>query len=480
MSDIPNLSSQCKVITPSSPEYEKAISRNTLTAVIPAKYVAYPSTPSDVSAILKFARTQNPHLPIAVKGGGLNSYPVSSSEGITIDMSQIRHVRLAEDKKSVTVGGGAIWEDVYAPLDEQGLIAAGANVWNVGVAAYVLGGGFSNLTPAHGYGCDSLLEGTIVLADGRIVKCDADNEPDLFWALRGNFNQAFLLLTLIPEIFSRRWAPIWCSDRTGLEDVPSHGPAFTGAIIYPANELQSFLNVLKKRLSTPSPKQVFILGFSRAAPDYYPTLLFIPYVEGTPEEVDAVISPFRTEITPLLEQTVTLTSFMQATHATDGITKQFPPRRINGGALFGSLWDDLILSMYDEWLKFTENSDSKTSLALWEFYPPGRNTEIDIKDTAYPCRKQQNYFHVYGLHSSPERDTPTREWIEKVTSKVNAANLEKMGFKFPIPHNSGTGLEAPEDIYGEHLQRLRELKTKYDPHQMFNKKYWTIPPLTSN
>ncbi|GJJ15849.1 hypothetical protein Clacol_010127 [Clathrus columnatus] len=462
MSDIPNLSSQCKVITPSSPEYEKAIARSTLTAVIPAKYVVYPSTPSDISAILEFARTQNPPLPIAVKGGGLNSNPVSSSEGITIDMFQIRHVRLAEDKKSVTVGGGAIWEDVYAPLDEHSLIAAGANAWNVGVAAYVLGGGYSSLAPAHGYGCDSLLEATVVLADGRIVKCDADNEPDLFWALRG----AGLQFGVVTELV--------------LKTYPSHGPIFTGAIVYAPNELQSFLNVLKKRLSTPSPKQVFILGFSRAAPDYYPTLLFIPYVEGTPEEVDAVISPFRTEITPLLEQTVTLASFMQAAHFTDGITKQFPPRRINGLALFSGLWDDLVLSMYDEWLKFTENNDSKTSLVLWEFHPPGKNTEIDIKDTAYPCRKQQNYFNIYGLHTSPERDTPTREWIEKVTSKVNAANLEKMGFKFPIPQNHGSGLDAPEDIYGKHLQRLRELKTKYDPHQVFNKKYWTIPPLTPN
>ncbi|GJJ15848.1 hypothetical protein Clacol_010126 [Clathrus columnatus] len=458
MSEIPNLSDQCKIITPSSPDYNEAIARNTLTAVVPAKYVVYPNTPSDVSALLEFARTQKPPLPIAVKGGGINSVPASSSDGITIDLSQMKYVKLAEDKQSVTVGGGANWGDVYSALEEHDLIVVGANAWAVGVGGFILGGGHSNLSGQHGFGSDNLLEATVVLADGRIVKCDADHEPDLFWAIRGAGNQFGVVTELV------------------LKTHPAHGPALVGVLVYAPNQLEELLNVLEKR--SQSPKQTFIVTFARSPPEYHPSLLLLPYVEGTPAEIETVLAPFRTEVTPLFEQTGLAPTYNAVSHGADSILSQFPPRRITGGALFSAIWNDLLKSIYDEWLTFTGDNESKSTIIMWEFFPSGKYTEIPVRDTAYAARKRQNYFLVHGLHTSQDKDTPTREWITRLMLKVNDTNLAREGFRFPTPVNMGLGTESPEEIYGENLQRLRELKTKYDPNQVFNKKYWTIPPLT--
>lgn len=186
MTDIHALGIQGPIVTPSSEGYEKVISRVSQTSVLRAAYVVFPTAISDIPLAIKFALSQKPPLEIAVKGGGCHTTTASSSEGgLVIDLSKLNKVALAADKKSIAVQGGAIWGDVYTALEKDELVAVGGNVWFVGVGGYLTGGGYSNISGKYGLAVDNLLGATVVLADGRIVKCNKEEEPDLFWAIRG-------------------------------------------------------------------------------------------------------------------------------------------------------------------------------------------------------------------------------------------------------------------------------------------------------
>jgi FAD/FMN-containing dehydrogenase len=188
MTDINALGIQGSIVTPSSPDYEKSISRVSQTAVLRASYVVSPTAVSDIPLVIQFALSQKPPLELAVKGGGCHTSTASSSDGgVVIDLSRLNKVTLAADKKSVAVQGGAIWGDVYSALEKDELTAVGGNVWFVGVGGYLTGGGYSSLSGKFGLAVDNLLQATVVLADGRIVQCSEDKEPDLFWAIRGMF-----------------------------------------------------------------------------------------------------------------------------------------------------------------------------------------------------------------------------------------------------------------------------------------------------
>ena len=186
MTAIHDLKTQDSIITPSSPSYDQAIARVSEVAVRRAAYVVYPAVPSDIVEILRFARSQSPPLDIAVKCDGHDPSGASSSEGgIVIDLASINHVKVSEDKKTIAVGGGALWGAIYDEVEKHGLEVVGAGFGSVGVGGFTTGGGYSVISSRRGLALDNVVQATVVLANGSIVTCNAEIEADLFWAIRG-------------------------------------------------------------------------------------------------------------------------------------------------------------------------------------------------------------------------------------------------------------------------------------------------------
>ena len=168
--------------------------------------------PEDVAAGLAFARSAR--LPVAVRSGGHDFAGRSTGEGVVLDLSPLDAV--AVDGERATIGAGARLGDVYDALDARGLtIPAGCGP-TVGIAGLTLGGGLGILGRLHGLTSDSLRAAQVVLADGRVVSCDAETEADLFWALRGAGGARFgvvtaLVFETIPAppmtAFELVWAP---------------------------------------------------------------------------------------------------------------------------------------------------------------------------------------------------------------------------------------------------------------------------------
>jgi FAD/FMN-containing dehydrogenase len=192
---------------PGDPEYDDACTLfNSMIETRP-RFVARCAAPDDVAAALGFAREQR--LPVAVRGGGHSVAGISLCEdGLVLDVRGISDVEVDPERRVARVGGGATWGAVDRATQVHGLATTGGRVSTTGVAGLTLGGGSGWLERKHGLACDNLLAVELVTADGCLVRATADDNEELFWALRGgggNFGVVtaleFRLHAVGPEVF---------------------------------------------------------------------------------------------------------------------------------------------------------------------------------------------------------------------------------------------------------------------------------------
>jgi FAD/FMN-containing dehydrogenase len=139
---------------------------------------------ADVITAVGFARSND--LAIAVRGGGHSIAGFSScDDGIVIDLSQMRSVRIDPNARRAYVGPGAVWGDVDHETQAHALATTGGLVSTTGVAGFTLGGGIGWLMRKHGLACDNLVAADVVTADGQLVHASETENADLLWGLRG-------------------------------------------------------------------------------------------------------------------------------------------------------------------------------------------------------------------------------------------------------------------------------------------------------
>jgi FAD/FMN-containing dehydrogenase len=172
------------LIEPSDPRYQEA--RAVYNAMISRRprLIARCMDAADVIAAVNFAREEK--LLASVRGGGHNAGGLGvCDDGLVIDLSRIRYVRVDPAKKTVLAGGGTVWGDVDHAAHAFGLAVPSGIISTTGVGGLTLGGGLGHLTRHYGLTIDNLLAVDIVLANGRMVTANAKEYSDLFWAVRG-------------------------------------------------------------------------------------------------------------------------------------------------------------------------------------------------------------------------------------------------------------------------------------------------------
>jgi FAD/FMN-containing dehydrogenase len=169
---------------PGDAGYDEARQGFVLAVDLRPALVALPESAEDVVAIVGFAREHG--LRVAPQATGHNAYPLADlRDAILVKTSRMRGVEIDAERKVARVDAGAWWIDVSAPASEHGLAALAGSSPDVGVVGYTLGGGASWLVRKHGLGANHVVAIEVVTPDGRHVRADHVNEPDLFWALRG-------------------------------------------------------------------------------------------------------------------------------------------------------------------------------------------------------------------------------------------------------------------------------------------------------
>ena len=139
---------------------------------------------ADVIYSVNFARDNN--LLVAVRGGGHNGGGLGlCDEGLVIDLSGIKFIRVDTSENTVRVGGGNVWGEVDHATHPYGLAVPAGIISTTGVGGLTLGGGVGHLSRKYGLTIDNLLEADMVLADGSFVTVNANQNTDLYWAIRG-------------------------------------------------------------------------------------------------------------------------------------------------------------------------------------------------------------------------------------------------------------------------------------------------------
>ena len=175
---------QGRLIDRDDPEYEAA--RAIYNAMIDRRpgLIAQCASVEDVRSVVRYARKHD--ILLAVRGGGHNGAGFGTcDDGIVLDLGGMDSVSVDPSARTATVGGGATLAQLDAATGEHGLATPSGIISTTGVGGITLGGGLGHMTRTFGLAIDNLLEAEVVLADGEVVRANASQNEDLFWALRG-------------------------------------------------------------------------------------------------------------------------------------------------------------------------------------------------------------------------------------------------------------------------------------------------------
>src|SRR5262249_26541803 len=141
-------------------------------------------TPNDVRLAVKLAHAER--LPISISGGGHGGAGNAVCEGgVMIDLSAMKDIQVDPQARQAVAGPGVLWGEFDRATQAHGLATTGGQVSHTGIAGLTLGGGLGYLMGKHGAVCDNLLSLDVVTADGQTLVASEEQNPDLFWAMRG-------------------------------------------------------------------------------------------------------------------------------------------------------------------------------------------------------------------------------------------------------------------------------------------------------
>ncbi|KAJ6050812.1 hypothetical protein N7460_001346 [Penicillium canescens] len=447
------------VYTPDSEKYRDSLIRWSDTGVKDAGVVVQPTEASDISVALLWAQENN--IDVAIKGGGHSTAGTSSSDGgLVIDLSRMKQVTVNTTRKNITAQGGATWKEVDEAGAAHGLAAVGGTVNHTGVGGLTLGGGYGWLSGQYGLTIDNLLSATVVLADGSIVTASASENPDLFWGLRGAGYNFGVVVDFTYQAY----------DQTA--------PVFSGVLGFTSDKLGEIIEQLNHFLTQPDARSGAMCFFA-LSPDDSPMIIVICFYNGTREEGQERFAGL-TALKPVLN-TLNMTPYavvntLQNPQATYGDRKSFK------GVFYEPPLDPQFARVIfnDFMTKIQSDADLKGSAIILEFTDMRKICEVPLTATALASRSPTQNGIICLRWTDPSKDLEHRTWAREVQSKwkaeLDARASQSAGSSVPQYINyAEPGDAAVANIYGENLGRLRQVKAKYDPKNVFHK----MQPITS-
>ena len=402
----------------------------------------------DVIQSVNFARENN--LKLAVRGAGHNvAGNASIDEGLMIDLSNMRTVMVDPKKKTAIVQGGANWGDVDRETQAFGLACAGGVVSDTGVGGLTLGGGLSWFRRKAGMSIDNLIGADMVLADGSYVHASAEENQDLFWALKGgggNFGIVtsfhFKLYDLGPEVMM-----VACMyPRAEAEKIMKYWIDFTRDI----------------------PDEITSDCIHWAIPDHpaFPeelhgtkvTVLASMYF-GPPEEGEKLLQPLREVATPLLD----LSGIIPYT----AVNKMFDPFLVKG--TLNSYWKSLYVEDIDEKLmdliisKANDAPAPQSLISIRNLH--GAISKVPEDATAFGDRSGRFLVSIDTMWVDDSMNDHCIQWTSEFFDELQKYSNGQVYFNFNSDMSGSADLAG--DSYGGNYQRLIDVKTKYDPDNFF-------------
>jgi FAD binding domain/Berberine and berberine like len=435
-------------IGPADPEFDEA--RRVWNADIDRRpaMIARCASPADVAAAVTFAAGHG--LEITVRGGAHSPSGESVADhGLMIDLSRLNHVSVDPQAKRARAGGGALLADLDAATQAHGLAVPAGHVSHTGVGGLTLGGGMGWLTRQAGLSIDNLTSAQVVTADGRIQRAAAEENPDLFWAIRGGGGN-FGVVTEF-EFRLQQVAPIvqlgllfW-----GLEQGPD--------VLRLAREiiatLPRELNILIAGLN--APPTPFVPQEHHLRPGY--ALVVIGF--GSAGQHQQVLARIRGALPPLWEF-VTPMPYVALQQMFD---------EVNAWGFHGYAKGTYLADLSDEAIEVAaEYLPRKSSpLSALLFYRLDEAySEAGDDDTAFSGGRSPRYaVFIIAVCPTPQLLAADRAWARSFWQALRPHSLGAGSYV-----NAMTEFEADRvrASYGPaKYQRLATIKAKYDPQNLF-------------
>ncbi len=406
--------------------------------------VALCATPADVAATIAFARGHD--LPLAVRGGGHNGGGLGvCDDGVVLDLSALDAVEVDPGARTVRVGGGATWGQVDAATHEAGLATPSGIISTTGVGGLTLGGGIGHLSRKHGLTIDNLLEADVVLADGTAVRASADENPDLFWALRGgggNFG--------VVTAFRFRAHPV---------SIVQSGPTF-----WPIEQTPEVLRWYREFLpAAPRELNGFFAVMTVPPADFLPEELHLRKVcavvwchLGSEESAAELTAPVHDVGTPLLHG-VAPAPFPAVQSLFDGFYA--PGLQWYWRADFVRELQDAVIERHDAF-----GHDLPTMHSTMHLYPiDGAVHDVGSSETPFAYRDCGWAEVIVGVDPDPANAGLVRDWTVDYWEATHPYSAGGAYVNFMMDE----GQERIRATYGPNYERLTQVKAAYDPRNVF-------------
>ena len=432
------------VIAPDHARYEDA--RNVYNAMIdkhPALIVGCRDV-ADVQAALAFGKANG--LDIAVRGAGHNGAGLGTvDDGLVIDLSPMRWVRVDPSARTAQVGGGCMMADIDHATHAFGLAAPVGIIGTTGVGL-LLGGGVGHLTRKYGLSIDNIVAADVVLADGSFARASEDENADLFWAIRGgggNFGVVTSLTLNLHPVSTVVAGPIlWPLDQAA--EVLAWYREFLPA---QPDELTGFFAFLTVPPGPPFPEELHLQKMCGV----------VWCIGGDAAQANALLEPARKVGTPALDgvMELPLPAWNSAFDALYPAGDQWYWR----GDYFNEI-PDAAIDIHVEYGK--KLPTWKSTMHLYPSDGAASRVAPDATPWTYRDSKWTGVFA--GVDPDPANADAIREWTVAYQEALHPYSMGGSYVNFMMEE----GKERVQATYGPNYARLAEIKAKYDPENVFH------------
>ncbi len=409
--------------------------------------IVQPQDVADVQAAVRFANAQG--LAVSIKGGGHNVAGHAVSEGgLMLDMSAMRGVEVDPAARTARAQGGALWADFDQETTKYGLATTGGVIASTGVAGLTLGGGIGWLVGKHGMSIDNLLSVELVTADGEFMTASVESHPDLFWALRGgggNFGVATSFeFALHPQ-----------------------GDVLAGIVAWPVAKAAEVL-AFYREFTESAPDEMGVYALMTTDPESGMRVVVIAVCwPGDMDEGERLIAPVRAFSEPVLEM-IGQMPYLEWQRLFD-VAYPHGSRYYWKSNLLSTLEDGVLDAIVD----FGTEPPAPTCKVVVEWYRGAMN-RIDPTATAFPHRDAEFQIVNIGQWDDPAQDEAGITWARGIFAAIEPFSLNGSFLNF----NAADGGEDSERVrsgYGANLERLKEIKRRYDPTNLFRENNNIVP-----
>jgi FAD/FMN-containing dehydrogenase len=440
-----------RAVRPEDAEYDGA--RSIFNAMIDKhpSLIARCANVADVITAVKFGRQQG--LDTSIRSGGHNGPGLALvDDGLVIDLSPMKGVRVDPDTRTVRVDAGCTWGDVDHATHAFGLATVSGVISTTGVGGLTLGGGHGYLTRKYGLTVDNLVSADVVLADGSLVHANEKENEDLLWALRGGGGNFGVVTS-----FEYRLHPV---------DTVVAGPMF-----WPVEQSEALLRWYRDFMpNAPEDVYAFFLFAEVPPADPFPQAIHNRKVcgllwchVGTEEDARPFLDQARAVAEPLFEHVGPM---------------PYPALQSMFDGLYGPgdqwYWKgEYVREISDEALaehvRFGEVPTTKSTMHLYPI--DGAVHRVGSDETAWSCRDGHWSMVIAGVDPDPANKDKIAQWAKGYWEAIHPHSLGGAYINFMMEE----GQERIRATYGPNYERLAKIKAKYDPDNFFHVNQ-NIPP----